>query len=350
MKRTVLTVICLILSVMCILSGCVQYTTNLPTDAAADNNEEQYVTETVTYYVPATDDAGEDVTDAEGEHVYVVVSEVVTVEAAGDDVNDNEEDNGNSADNSGNNSGNGSTATTSANGGNSQTGTTSANGRTEATTSSKNGKTEATTSSTGSKTETTTNASSSSVNQYDIFRSGTFYAKGSMKDSEGSTPLEIAITPKSIYMVTKMENIDMGILVNDGKTYLMYPAEKTYLEMSSTIMSMMGLDTDDLISSDDLGFSDLEPLSKADKTETGTFNGKSCTVYTFTNDDGTSSKVYMSGNTLLGLETVSGGSVVSATYFDYITGTVPADKITPPANYTKSGIFDFMSLLTEVME
>ena len=171
-----------------------------------------------------------------------------------------------------------------------------------------------------------------------------------MKDEEGVNPLEMAITPDSIYMLTKFDNTNMAILVSSGKTYLIYPQGKAYLEMSSTVMNMMGLNTDDLISSDGLGFSDMEPLNKAQGTSKATLNGQNCTVYSFAKADGSTSKVYMNGNKLVGIEAYEGTRITSATYFDFITASVPADKINPDTSYKKTGIFDFMSMLGEVLE
>ena len=297
MKKMLLTVIFIIVLALLVLAGCVSFSTNIPdlNDTTDDISsiEEPVTYEPATHYVPATDELGEDVTDAEGSQVYVPVTDEPS----------------------------GVYETTAYDPGMQ-----------------------------GQQNVPTTQASVSAANEYDIFRSGTFYAKGQMKDEEGVNPLEMAITPDSIYMLTKFDNTNMAILVSSGKTYLIYPQGKAYLEMSSTVMNMMGLNTDDLISSDGLGFSDMEPLNKAQGTSKATLNGQNCTVYSFAKADGSTSKVYMNGNKLVGIEAYEGTRITSATYFDFITASVPADKINPDTSYKKTGIFDFMSMLGEVLE
>lgn len=189
----------------------------------------------------------------------------------------------------------------------------------------------------------------SSTNGYDAFRNGNFYAKGSLRDSTGTQPMEMAITDNSIYMLTKMDDIDMAMLISDGDTYLIYPAEKCYMKMSAVVMKLMGIDADEMISSSDLGFSDLKPLSEANSAGTGDLNGVACTVYTFNNENSVS-KIYMKGETLLGMETYStSGAFESGTYFEVITGSVPESKKNPPSDYTEKGMTEFMKILMNVM-
>ena len=323
-----LPVIFIIVLALLVLAGCVSFSTNIPgldtstepvSEPTGENEPSAY--EPYTYYVPATDEEGEDITNEEGSQIYVPVTQQPVT---------GENDTGVYEPTSG------STLPTQPN--------VPVTGNNEPTTRHKGG--EATT----VRNDEPASQPSSAKNDYDVFRSGTFYIKGSMRDSEGVNPLEMAITPDSIYMLTKFENVDMGILVSGKNTYLIYPAGKAYLELSSTVMKLMGLDTDELISSDDLGFADMEDLSKAERTSQATLNGKNCTVYEFTKEDGLVSKVYMSGTTLVGLESVENGTVVTATYIDSITANVPADKKAPSSAYEKKSVFEFMGLLTDVME
>lgn len=346
MKKMVLPIIFIIVLALLVFAGCVSFTTNITdlettTDEMEEDTGNVYTTEPPTHYEPATDAMGEEITDAEGSQIYVAVTDapsyypsdeytepgVYTPTSPSDPYQPTTQMN---------------VPTTGSHPGQPEP-TTNHGG---------NDHTNVPTTGRPSDNEPTTkpNNVNPTVNEYDVFRSGTFYARGSMVDSEGSNPLEMAITPDSIYMLTKFESTDMAILVSKGKTYMIYPAGKAYLEMSSVVMNMMGLDTDELISSGDLGFSDMEPLSKAVGTSKATKNGKDCTVYDFNKEDGSVSKVYMAGNKLVAIESVENGKVVSATYIDSITASVPADKTTPSAGYEKKSIFEFMSLLTDVLE
>ena len=342
MKKMLLTVIFIIVLALLVLAGCVSFSTNIPdlNDTTDDISsiEEPVTYEPATHYVPATDELGEDVTDAEGSQVYVPVTDEPSgvYETTAYDPGMQGQQNVPTT------QGQQNVPTTQ---GQQNVPTTKAQQNVPTTKAQQNVPTTQ-----GQQNVPTTQASVSAANEYDIFRSGTFYAKGQMKDEEGVNPLEMAITPDSIYMLTKFDNTNMAILVSSGKTYLIYPQGKAYLEMSSTVMNMMGLNTDDLISSDGLGFSDMEPLNKAQGTSKATLNGQNCTVYSFAKADGSTSKVYMNGNKLVGIEAYEGTRITSATYFDFITASVPADKINPDTSYKKTGIFDFMSMLGEVLE
>lgn len=188
--------------------------------------------------------------------------------------------------------------------------------------------------------------------EYDILRSGSFYMRGTMVDASGNkTPMDMAITDKSVYALSDFDGVEMGVLVNDGDIYLIYPPEKTYLEMSSLLMSMMGMSSDELINTNDLGFENFQALSAAEKVEQTTLNGTACQCYTFPGASGVSSKVYMNGTKLLRFESYDApGRLSSACDVDYITGDVPAEKINPSSSYKKSNIYSFMKLLSGVLD
>ena len=188
------------------------------------------------------------------------------------------------------------------------------------------------------------------ANEYDILRSGRFYCVGSMVDSEGSNPLEIAVTDSSVYMLTKFESVDMGMLVSGGKTYMIYPEKKAYLKLSALLMKMMGMEQEELLKASDMGFSDMEPLSQANAVADGNLNGQACKIYNFSKQDGSKTLVYMNGNKLLGFEAYDASEkLVSGTYVTSITANVPADKINPPADYKEASLTSFMGMLTDVI-
>ena len=54
--------------------------------------------------------------------------------------------------------------------------------------------------------------------EYDILRSGSFYMSGTIIDSTGTeSPMEIAITPDSIYKMSDFGGVDMGMLIKGKK-------------------------------------------------------------------------------------------------------------------------------------
>ena len=198
-----------------------------------------------------------------------------------------------------------------------------------------------------------TTPSTNSDNEFDYLRSGNFYLKGTMTDSSGtSAPLEMAITPGSVYMLSNFEGANMGMLVSGKKTYMIYEDKKSYLELSSSVLKYMGMDTEDLISANELDYSQYE-LSKADQKTTDNVNGVNCDVYIFNSEFGTT-RFYMNGNKLVRFATFnSNGSADTVNDIEIITGAVPADKSAPPAGYKAytgvTGMFSFMSLLSDLM-
>ncbi len=190
-------------------------------------------------------------------------------------------------------------------------------------------------------------------NEFEYLKNGNFYIQGTMTDSSGQQlPLEMAVTDNSIYMLSNFEGAAMGMLINDGTTYMIYPAEKSYLELSQTVLKAMGMDTTDLISSADLNYSQYD-LENADSTTKENLNGTECTVYIYNNSSG-STRFFMNGNKLVRFATYdANGNPDTINDVGYITNQVPADKINPPADYKEykglTGMFSFISLLSDVV-
>ena len=190
-------------------------------------------------------------------------------------------------------------------------------------------------------------------NEFEYLRSGNFYIQGTMIDSSGeSLPLEMAITPNSVYMLSNFEGAAMGMLINDGTTYMIYPEGKSYLELSSAVLKAMGMGSEDLISSADMDYSQYD-LANADSTTTENVNGAECTVYIYNNASG-STRFFMNGNKLVRFATYdANGNPDTINEVGYITNQVPADKINPPADYKEykglTGMFSFISLFGDVI-
>ena len=191
--------------------------------------------------------------------------------------------------------------------------------------------------------------------EYDILKNGTFYMTGSMTDKTGaSTPMEIAITPDSIYMLSDFSGVPMGMLIKNEKLYMIYPGKKAYLELSDSIMSMAGLDMDELTNSESINFGSYGDLSSADYVTEADYNGKKCQVYHFNVESG-ESRVYMDGTKLVSLASYdTNGKFLTSTNITSITGNVPADKSAPSSSYKAykgvTGMFSFMTLLEGVIE
>ncbi len=191
-------------------------------------------------------------------------------------------------------------------------------------------------------------------NEYDILRSGTFYIKGSMTDNTGlQSPLEMAVTSDSVYMLSEFaEGVDVGMLVSGEKIYMIYPAQKAYMEMSEAIMSMVGFDINEMMDSESVDFASFGDLSEAYSVLDEVFNGIQCKIYSIKDGEDGEIKVYMSGNKLIRFASYTAeGRFLSSTEIDTISGSVPADKSAPPADYKAykgiTGMFSFMTLFPE---
>lgn len=186
-------------------------------------------------------------------------------------------------------------------------------------------------------------------NEYEVLRHGTFYAKGSMIESNGKkTPMEIAIGDDSVYMLSDFEGKDMGVLIND-QMYMIYPEGKCYLEISKTLLKLMGQSQDDLIDIDSLKVFEGDPLSAAKEIKYENLNGHNCTVYIFKTPSGKEKRVYMDGERLIRFADYNGGQFSSSYDFDFVKAQIPADKSAPPQSYQKyegvGGVYKFMTLL-----
>ncbi len=189
--------------------------------------------------------------------------------------------------------------------------------------------------------ENVENTSSDSVNEnsagneFNIVITDNFYMTGESIDSSGAvTPLEIAKTSKSLYMLSDFDGIAMGALINGETAYMICPEKKIYLEITATLSKTMGLDDSDMFDVSSYSFSDIGSLSNAKSTEQNVdFQGVKCTAYTF--DRETSQSVfYMNGNKLVGFVTANlDGSDPVTTVVSSVSAEVPADRIEPPADY-----------------
>ena len=183
--------------------------------------------------------------------------------------------------------------------------------------------------------------------EYDIYRTGHFYVKGTVTDNDGATnPMELAITDGSVYMLTAASGVKMGVMAGGGKTYLVSPENKAYVELSNTVMSMLGLDASKLTVPSTFNFSDMSPLSEAAECNDATLNGVACKEYVFRTASGKKNCVYMDGTRLLQTDMFNAdGSLYNRMTFESVSAEIPADRIAPPTYYEKKGLLGFISLI-----
>lgn len=184
--------------------------------------------------------------------------------------------------------------------------------------------------------------------EYDIYRSGKFYIVGTVTDEKGQTnPMEMAVTDGSMYMLTAVSGVQMGVMIGGGKTYLVAPSNQIYIELSGAVMSMLGMDSSKLSASTNFNFSDMQPLSAADEITDAERNGAPCKLYRFGPADGKRSCVYMDGTRLLEVEMYKAdGTLGNRMTFDSVSAEVPSDRIAPPTYFNKVGVLKFISVMS----
>lgn len=190
-----------------------------------------------------------------------------------------------------------------------------------------------------------------SQSEYDILRSGSFYIDAVFEDGEEASPMKMAVdTNGDFYALADMDGLEMGFLVKEEKTlfgkekktYLVNPKTKTYTEFSRLLMSLMNLNPGDFADEvNELGFTDMPPLTEAESVSDGEYNGTPCKVYRMSQEYGTAVRVYMDGTKLLVMETLgSDGTLLQVMKINSITAGFPQ---LPPADYELTNIVNFIT-------
>ncbi len=183
---------------------------------------------------------------------------------------------------------------------------------------------------------------------YDILRGSAFYLTGAMTSGGTTSPMKLAVSPDLVYIETAVDGLSLGYLVKDGKTCLVAPEQKIYHWISAAEAAMLksaGLMDENEVRENvaDMGFAALKPLSQADSSASGTFNGTACTVYTFVYRDGSKYRVYMDGARLLALENVNASGITETLLtVKTVSRTIPA---LPPADYRSRSLVLFITAL-----
>ena len=187
-------------------------------------------------------------------------------------------------------------------------------------------------------------------NEYDILRSGNFQMSATMIDGSDRQEMNVAVSSDGdLYVRADVDGMEMGILVKNKKTYLLYPPEKKYLELNDLVLSVLQLDPSEFTEiADNLGFKTMKGLDQAASVTDGAYDGTPCKVYVMNYEDGTTSKIYLNGAKLLAVENfTSDGKNASTMVIHSVASGFPA---MPPSDYKKSGYMEFLTLLAKAME
>lgn len=187
-------------------------------------------------------------------------------------------------------------------------------------------------------------------NEYDILRSGNFTMKATMLADNVESTVDMSVSKDgNFYINTEVDGMEMGILVQNNRTYLVYPPEKKYLRLNSAVASLLKMDPSQFTEiADEMGFETMEPLSSADRVTDGQFRGTACKVYHVPYGNGAFSNVYLNGTKLLGIENLSAsGNIESTMIIRSVSAGFPQ---MPPADYSESKYLEFFQILYKSME
>ena len=200
-------------------------------------------------------------------------------------------------------------------------------------------------------TQPTTAPAQNTKSEYDIYRSGHFYVTGVATEGDGMvTPLELAVTDKTVYMLSQIDGVNIGILVAGKKSYMMYEDKKKYCELSSVLMNAADLNPDEMIATAKESYAELQPLDEAVRLAEGDVNGYKCKTYHFRNDERELTTVSISGNKLVQVSKYdSNGRLETTIDFSSVSADVPQSKTEPPKDYKKTGMISFLMELSNAM-
>ena len=186
--------------------------------------------------------------------------------------------------------------------------------------------------------------------QIAAYHSGNYYLKGLLEQDGDIKPTQIAISKSgSIYMTSDVDNAVVGILRDKEKNiYLVHPAGKSYLELSPTVLRILGMDTSALdgvssIAVDAAGFVYPNEINKV------MFREQELVCCTYFFDSGKIEMFYLDTNGAVKyIESYSLGSTLENTMVvEILTADIPPEMISPPADYTEySGLKGMISFVT----
>ncbi len=176
----------------------------------------------------------------------------------------------------------------------------------------------------------------SALKQVEAFLNRSCYVQGQSYSGKTGEPLAMSFDGENFDMFTNLDGTEVSIMKLDGVLYFKRPATMQYVELTPSVMDMMGLDPDEL--SFDFGDANYDTLKdKIVSTASVKINGEDgiCIVLKNTN---TVFKFYSLDGKLKQIDTCdSNGNVDMQICIDYFSTSIPGDQMTLKG-YTKTSI------------
>lgn len=192
---------------------------------------------------------------------------------------------------------------------------------------------------TSGKTESTTKGASDG-SQYKIakyqqlFMSNTYLMEFTTNDPDmGDAPITFATKNGNFVMDATIEKLRCKILYIKSKdtTYLLIDNVKKYSKLPEEMLGE-GFNMDEMNMMSGIGGSDLS--SKDIKVSEVTINGQNLTCESYKAKDGSTTKYYFSGDTLVRIDTENTDGTQFSTFITRITSDVPDSTFEIPKNYS----------------
>lgn len=188
------------------------------------------------------------------------------------------------------------------------------------------------------------------TNEYEILRSGNFRVKGELFDASGATgAVDLTVTKDGFYMISEFNGIEIGMLISDGKYYMVSEDREAVLELSESVMTMAGISLDELASDSFIDFSEYPAFDELESLGTEMYKSELCTVYCV-KTAAEYTEIYMRGERVVRLMCyTSDGTFIGDFDIYHVGGAVDEKRTEVPEDYKFytgiSGMFKFMSVL-----
>lgn len=183
-----------------------------------------------------------------------------------------------------------------------------------------------------------------SCDAFVAFLSGRFYIDCEWTESDAVTAIEMAFDGDDYQMNYESDGMTLGIACVDDDFYLIDIEHSTYTKLSSTILSMLGM------SSDELEFDVTWPTMDMDCTfVSSTLNSEDCVVASFSDSSGGGNfNVYIvDGEVILFETTDSSGNVTMSMDINELTGDLPTGYLDLDS-LEKVGMISFFTTMMDV--
>lgn len=153
------------------------------------------------------------------------------------------------------------------------------------------------------------------------------YMKGAMYGGSEGNSLVMSMDGNNFEVLTNLDGTEVSILSLDGKLYIKRPATKQYIELTETIMDLIGITPEDF--SMNFGTADYETMKKKQSgVYSVSYSGKAALCHEYVNEDQIY-KFYTVDGELKEIDICDNtGTPVTQLVLDHFSSSIPGDQLT----------------------